>query len=132
MGAIVPRPRLVGQPLLNCAMNFPGVPSHRNETMKRCILCLAALSLAACGASGPLYLPGHQKAKSSVLRKEQNKTGPSSPAPAPAAPATSPADAPAPAPQQQPQPGTPDAGAAPKPADSTPPSNSDSTPPPQP
>ena len=123
----------MGQPLLNCTMNFPGLPSHRNETMKRCILCLAALSLAACGASGPLYLPGHQKAKSSVLRKEQNKTGPSSPAPAPAA---SPADAPAPAPPQQPQAGAPDAGAAPKPAASNPPSsptpNSDSTPPPQP
>lgn len=104
-------------------MNFPGVPSHRNETMKRCILCLAALSLAACGASGPLYLPGHQKAKSSVLRKEQNKTGPSSPAPAPA---TSPADAPAPAPPP----------AAPKPAAASSPAipapNSDSTPPPQP
>ena len=104
-------------------MNFPGVPSHRNETMKRCILCLAALALAACGASGPLYLPGHQKAKSSVLRKEQNKTGPSSPAPAPAA---SPADAPAPAPPP----------AAPKPAAASSPAipapNSDSTPPPQP
>ena len=110
-------------------MNFPGVPSHRNETMKRCILCLAALSLAACGASGPLYLPGHQKPHSNVLRKQQDKTGPSSPASAPAA---SPADAPASAPPQQPQSGAPDAGAAPKPAVPGPAPNSDSTPPPQP
>jgi len=115
-------------------MNFPGVPSHRNETMKRCILCLAALSLAACGASGPLYLPGHQKPHSNVLRKQQDKTGPSSPASAPAA---SPADAPAPA--QEPQAAAPDApaaAAAPKPAvpgpASNPTPNSDSTPPPQP
>jgi len=133
MEAIVPRLRLAGQPLLNCGDDFPGHRPHRNETMKRCILCLAALSLAACGASGPLYLPGHEKHKSGILSKEQRKTGATPESPA-AAPPNSPADAPAAA---QP-PAAPDTGSAPKPdaspapAPVAPPSANSEPAPPQP
>jgi len=52
--------------------------------MKRCILCLAALSLAACGSSGALYLPGHEKPKTNLLKKQERKNG-VAPASAPAA-----------------------------------------------
>ena len=102
--------------------------------MKRCILCLAALALAACGASGPLYLPGHEKHKSSLFSKEQRKTGatPADAAPSPTPAPSSPADAPPPAPQW---PAAPADGSAPKPDASpnpAPPANTDSTPPPQP
>jgi len=80
--------------------------------MKRCILCLAALSLAACGSSGALYLPGHEKPKTNMLKKEGRKSGvtPAAPAPAtaqqPATPAAVPAPNPAPAPGTNPAPTT--------------------------
>ena len=129
MGAIVPRLRLAGQPLLNCGDDFPGHRPHRNEMMKRCILCLAALALVACGASGPLYLPGHEKHKSGLLSKEQRKTGANPDSPA-AAPPNSPADAPATAqppaaPDVAPKP---DVSPAPAPA-APPPANSEPAPP---
>lgn len=78
--------------------------------MKRCaILCLAALSLAACGQSGGLYLPGKQPPKQQGFfekKKDQDKDGNAAPAAQPPAqPATSnPQQTPAPAPQTQPQP----------------------------
>jgi predicted small lipoprotein YifL len=88
-------------------MIFAG-PCHRNETMKRCILCLAALLLAACGASGALYLPGHERPKSGLPGKERQKSGASQ-----AAPATTPAQSAAPAPNS---PSTPVSNVAPNPA----------------
>lgn len=58
--------------------------------MKRSILCLAALLLAACGASGALYLPDQQPPRSNnPLKKEQRKTD-AQPAPAEAPPAATP------------------------------------------
>ncbi len=68
--------------------------------MKRCILCLAALSLAACGASGALYLPGQEKPKSNLLSKDR-KNGSAQASPAPAAPPAATDTAPAPAPEPQ-------------------------------
>lgn len=74
--------------------------------MKRCILCLAVLLLAACGASGPLYLPGTQPHKS-PLKKEHRKTD--------GTPAT-PEDAPPAAPEAQPAPAAPESTPNPPPA----------------
>ncbi|MFI4979830.1 MAG: lipoprotein [Nevskiales bacterium] len=74
--------------------------------MKRCILCLAVLLLAACGASGPLYLPGTQPHKS-ALKKEHHKTD--------GTPATA-EDAPPAAPEAQPAPGAPESTPNPSPA----------------
>ncbi len=86
--------------------------------MKRCILCLAALSLAACGASGPLYLPGQDPHKTGLHKKEQRKNDATPAAPVetppdateqPAAPATQSEAAPTPAPDSgsNPPPATP-------------------------
>jgi predicted small lipoprotein YifL len=73
--------------------------------MTRLLCCLAALLLAACGASGALYLPDQEPPKSSALgskdpRKAQQSqvpmlpsatpaaSAPGTPPTAPAAPAT--------------------------------------------
>ena len=69
--------------------------------MRTCLLCLAALLLAACGASGGLYLPDQPPKHDGPLKKDPRKTPaqPESPAPAdPAAPAPAP-DQTAPTPQ---------------------------------
>ena len=79
--------------------------------MKRCILCLAVLLLAACGASGPLYLPGTQPHKG-ALKKEHHKTD-GTPAPEDAQPDA--ADQPA-APEAQPAPAAPESTPNPPPA----------------
>ena len=86
--------------------------------MKRCILCLAALLLAACGASGALYLPDHPRPKPGLGNRQHKSDGAQQPAPAanpPAAPDAAPAAPAAP-------PASPPAGAAPaNPDTSTPP-----------
>jgi predicted small lipoprotein YifL len=63
---------------------------------------LVAVALAACGASGALVLPGHEKPKNPVFEKESQKnssssgssatpgTTPDSPAPSPASPPANP------------------------------------------
>lgn len=80
--------------------------------MKRCILCLAVLLLAACGASGPLYLPGTQPHKG-PLKKEHRKTDgtPATPEDAPSDAADQPA-----APEAQPAPAAPASTPNPPPA----------------
>lgn len=63
----------------------------RNRTMKSCLALLATLLLAACGASGGLYLPDHPHQKDNPLHKKtEGQAAPQSPAPAPADPATPP------------------------------------------
>ena len=42
--------------------------------MRTCLLCLAALLLAACGASGALYLPGQPPKHEGPLKKNLHKT----------------------------------------------------------
>ncbi|MBV8063741.1 MAG: hypothetical protein JOY51_09100 [Nevskia sp.] len=61
-----------------------------------CLLCLAALLLAACGASGGLYLPDEGPKHDNPLKKDARK------------------------PAQQPQQSGPDSGQAPAPAANTP------------
>ncbi len=54
--------------------------------MKRlCLLCLATLLLAGCGASGGLYLPDQAPKHDNPLKKDPRKaqTPPASPAPSP-------------------------------------------------
>ncbi len=67
--------------------------------MTRLLCCLAALSLAACGASGALYLPDQAPPKPNAFGSKERKLPQQSPAPATpdAAPAT-PTPAPAPNP----------------------------------
>ena len=86
--------------------------------MKRCILCLAVLLLAACGSSGPLYLPGQDPHKAGLHKKEQrkNEATPAAPAQTPPAAAEQPA-APAPQPEAAPTPApAADPGSNPPPA----------------
>jgi hypothetical protein len=53
--------------------------------MNRLLCCLAALPLAACGASGGLYLPDQAPPKPGVLgSKDPRKTQPAQPPAAPA------------------------------------------------
>jgi len=71
--------------------------------MRTCLLCLAALLLAACGASGGLYLPDQPPKHEGPLKKDLRKT-PAQPesqpeAQAPAADPATPPDQTAPTPQ---------------------------------
>jgi predicted small lipoprotein YifL len=82
--------------------------------MKRCILCLAVLLLAACGSSGALYLPGQETHKGGLQKKQRKNDA------TPAVPAETPPAAPE-------QPAAPPSEAAPAPA-----TDSGSNPPPAP
>lgn len=63
--------------------------------MKRlCLLCLAALLLAGCGASGGLYLPDQEPKHDNPLKKDPRKPQPqTSPAPPPDQPPAAPEQA---------------------------------------
>ena len=88
--------------------------------MKRCIPCLAVLLLAACGSSGPLYLPGQDPHKAGLHKKEQRKNEAT-----PAAPAQTP-------PAAAEQPAAPQPEAAPTPAPAADPGSNPPPAPPQP
>jgi hypothetical protein len=49
--------------------------------MKRCLFPLSALLLAACGASGGLYLPDQAPKHDNPLKKKAQTQAPASPAP---------------------------------------------------
>jgi predicted small lipoprotein YifL len=67
--------------LVNCTpAPRGGAPFDRNQTMTRCILCLAALLLAACGQSGALYLPDQAPPKPSLVKKDPRKDDSNQPA----------------------------------------------------
>lgn len=72
--------------------------------MKRSILCLAALLLSACGASGALYLPDHPRHKANPLNKEPQRKSDGAQSATPAAPAAASAPNPSAAPQPNPDP----------------------------
>ncbi len=62
--------------------------------MKTSLLCLAALLLAACGASGGLYLPDQPPKHDTPLKKDPRKAPAQPDAPAPAADPNAPAPQP--------------------------------------
>jgi len=65
--------------------------------MKRCLLLLSVLLLAACGSSGALYLPDQAPKHDNPLKKDQRKA-PTEPQASPVPDQTSQPPAPAPEP----------------------------------